>query len=187
MTTPDPTRARRPLAAQRLLIAAGLALLLASSGIPGALGSGATGARMSAFQPHVAGWIALASAPRSPGPPSLRGGVAVVDQEQGVLDAWADDRLAPALRPATPGHVGSVALCRAERRQVGWTRDPHTGDLDGEAWQDLLHVTLVDVAAGRVLDQRTFEGRGPAVAGGSVDDAQPRSALLEWLAGLPRR
>jgi hypothetical protein len=187
MATPVPTPHAGRHSVQRLLIAAGLLLLLASSGIPGLAGRNAAGPRPEAFQPHVAGWIALAAAPRSTGPLSLHGGVAVVDQEQGVLDAWADDRLAPELRPATPGHVGSVALCRPERRQTGWTRDPLTGDLDGEAWQDLLHVTLVDVAAGRVLDQRTFEGLGPDRAAGSVDDAQPRSALLGWLAGLPRR
>ena len=186
----EPAPARSFLG-RRLLIVGGLAVVIVLSGIVRSFVDFAEqDQRLAAFGPQVAGWVALASAPRSPEGPVVRGRVAMVDQDQGVMHDWAHGQLPPALRPDAPGLVGTVALCRSEWRHVGTNEDRQSQERSGEAWQGLVHVTLVDPAAGVVLAQRSFEGSEPVSekrAAGDADGGLPYFDVLEWIAGLPRR
>lgn len=185
---PDPARS---LLGRRLLIVGGLLVVVVLSGIVRSfIEFSEQDRRLQPFAPLVAGWIGLDTAPRSPEGPVVRGRVAMVDQDQAVMHDWAHRQLPPALRPDTPEQVGTVALCRPEWRHVGYYENQQSGERSGEAWQGLLHVTLVDPAARQVVAQRTFEGSEPVGQkreAGDADGGLPYFEALEWLAGLPRR
>ncbi len=181
----------RSFLGRRLLVVGGLLVIVVLSGfVRSFIEFSEQDRRLEAFRPLVAGWVALASAPRSAEGPVTRGRVAMVDEDQAVMHDWAHGQLPPALRPDTPEQVGTVALCRSEWRHVGYYEDRQSGERSGEAWQGVLHVTLVDPAAGQVLAQRTFEGAEPVSqkrAEGDADGGLPYFDALEWIEGLPRR
>jgi hypothetical protein len=107
--------------------------------------------------------------------------VSVADRE---VD-WLYYDLPDDLRPAAPDQVGTVVWLRWDKVKVG-----QYGNNGGDANVQTCDVTVIDLAARRVVDQRRFVGGEPPQSsrrGSSASGSKPTEPIVAYLKSLPRR
>jgi hypothetical protein len=144
---------------------------------------------VAAFSTEMDRYLSLAGSPSSDKAPYLRGKLVAIDVAAREVDGWIQPKLSDELRADSPDETGTAVLIAWDWTQVGAYVDKDTGRETGAGYRSAADVTLVDVAEGRVIERRRFEGEMPASGQSQEGDyrsERPMFKIVKYLEGLPK-